>query len=314
MKVWFYNFQTEAHRKWQRGFELVRCLEAEGIECTLHLDSTCDVALCGTFWAAEAFDHIVRREQEFRYEREQPRIKVCHICWDLYRANVSGKREGMCDTEKMAWARYVCNLATATDLIIAPSKSAKIRMHGTHSHGYNLLNSKILVVKSACDPWYKNWPIDRVGDGGYVVDVCRKFGDVNDHAVKEECEKLKIPCIELDQKYSWNEFQIMIAQSRLLVCAYQEASTGGLALLEGYALGKPVLLSDAPANGGKDYFGNRAAYFRWNRPMDLARCLEDLFHNSPSLNADECRSWVSSNYSDESMASQLAIVMREGLA
>lgn len=98
----------------------------------------------------------------------------------------------------------------------------------------------------------------------------------------------------------------MIAGARLLVSAYHEASTGGLSLLEGYALGKPVLLSDSPYQGGRDYFGDRANYFHWGSYDDLKSELLCLYENPPRVNAVEARDWVEKNYGEHAFARRLA--------
>jgi hypothetical protein len=92
----------------------------------------------------------------------------------------------------------------------------------------------------------------------------RKYPDPNKDAVRDACKELGIPCVESATSLPWPKFQKTVAGARLLVSAYYEASTGGLTLLEGYRLGKPVLLSGSPRNGASEYFGDRAYYFEWN--------------------------------------------------
>ena len=68
---------------------------------------------------------------------------------------------------------------------------------------------------------------------------------------------------------SEEEFQKWLAEANLLLCPYYEASTGGLSLLEGFNIGKPVLVCDSPYLGAKDYFGDNAFYFKNGDYEDL---------------------------------------------
>jgi hypothetical protein len=300
MKVYFHKFYTEAHRRWRRGAALADALDRHGIECSLVLDSSCDLALCGAFSLAAEFDEVVHREQEFRFEQGRQYVPTAHLCWDLYPMHVFGTRRGMTTDEKRAWSRYVANLKKA-NLVIAPSVCSAERME-------QVLIRPVKVCLAACDPWCFDESLEPF-DGGWVVDVMRKYDDPLCGAVKRVCDSLKIECIELGGKLPFDDFKRAILGARLLVSAYSEASTGGLTLLEGLALGKPSLCNSMRYNGAREYLGSNAAYFDGTE-----RGLREAIGNVQGYVTTHrsCgEAGVKAYYSDDAMAVRLAPLLKE---
>lgn len=309
MKVYLHKLYTEAHRRYRRGVQFADALEAQGIEVALHLDTTCDVAVCGAFCMADEFQAAVHRQQEYLHEIGRPLMPVVQLCFDLYPIHVEGTRTGMNDTDKQLWQNYVQYLSEAT-AVIAPSASAARRIRGYVGH------RRIHVVKTACDPWWREAAKDNgcLADNGcqsrHVLDVLRPLDDWGCGKTKQVCDELGIPCLESRCALSFAEFRAAVLNAGLLVSAYQEASTGGLTLPEGYALGKPVLINDSPMNGANEYFAGRAHTFRSGDLGDLKREIKRLWDNPPAPVADAA-SWVEKNYSDQAMARELATILHQ---
>lgn len=107
---------------------------------------------------------------------------------------------------------------------------------------------------------------DGVKDGNYVCNPLREIPDRQLGWIERACEELNIPYKNSGRGRgstgrSWEEYKKFIAESSFIVCPYYEASTGGMSLLEGYNLGKEILICNTPYLGAKDYFGDRAFYF-----------------------------------------------------
>lgn len=287
IKVWFPKFYTEYHRQPEQGRSLVNALKQCGIDCVEQFEPDCQLIFCGSVYQASTVRPIAANH---------PQLPVCHYNWDIYPFQVRGDAKDM-------WAAYLKDLKTAAEIWV-PSYCTVFRTQeftGRHA----------IVIKSCVRPWESS---AGVRSGKYIVDVMRKYPDVNRHAVVLACMKLGIPCVETDCNLSWDKFKDVIAGARLLVSAYDEASTGGLTLLEGYYHGKPVLLSNSPRNGAVDYFGDRGTYFNYEDPSDLREKIEVLYNSPPQLDPLECAAWVSSLYSESRFARQIAERIHEVLS
>jgi hypothetical protein len=163
---------------------------------------------------------------------------------------------------------------------------------------WSLFNWK--VIPSACPTWdYAN-----VRDDGFALCPLRKLPDHWCDKFAEACNELSIPYKTPDHNLSYREYQDIVASCRFLVSHYQEASTGGLTLLEGYYLGKSVLLTDSEWNGAHNYFGDRATYFRHGDFDNFKYWLQRMYDNPRPVLADH-RKWVEDNYNDQRMISDM---------
>lgn len=288
LKVWFPKFFTEAHRESWQGAMLVEALRRHGVECVLELSGECDLAFCGSFFLHEKF-----REALSFY----PYIPTVHYNWDLYPFQIEGRHLHYGNR----WKTYIKEL-TKANRIVVPSRCTALRTR-------QYIGVDAFVARSSVRLF--DAPVASPGD--YILDPVRKYPDHNNELVRQACNELNLPLVESKNGLSLDEFRRTVAEARIIVSAQHEASTGGLTLLEGYALGKPVLLSNSPYHGAVDYFDNRATYFQWDSLEDLKQRLKQLWDDPPKLNRTECYTWVRNNFSEDNLAADLAANFREVL-
>jgi hypothetical protein len=145
------------------------------------------------------------------------------------------------------------------------------------------------------------WEYDNVRDDGFILCPLRRLPDNWCGKFEQACQELNLPHKMPDHNLPFEEYQDLVASCRFLVNHYQEASTGGLTLLEGYYLGKPCLITDSEWNGAKDYFGsNRATYFYHGNMVDFKHWLQWMWESTPSVQLDH-RQWVIKNFSSQRM-------------
>lgn len=285
--IWFPNYMTEIHKHPWQGARLVFALAQYGICCEPTLTDRAQLIFCGSFNLAA----------EIRQRAQDSGLPIVHYNWDLYPFQIEGRHSVDYGGQ---WIDYVEDLKTCAEVVV-PSKC-------TVDRTIQYTGRTAVVIKSSLKPF-----THRVSDKGYVLNAMRDYEDPNRTAVQEACAALGIPFINSGNNRPWEEYKSLVANCRLIVSAQYEASTGGLSLLEAYALGKPVLCSNSPRHGAVDYFGDRASYFQWDDPEDLKTKIKQLYENPPQLNQIDCWNWVSTEYSDRRMAKQLADVFRNVL-
>ena len=96
----------------------------------------------------------------------------------------------------------------------------------------------------------------------FIYHPVRSYPDANKGFTEKACMELEYNFKVPNHSLNYEQYQQTVLQCSFLVTEYNEASTGGLTLLEGYYHGKNILLSDSIYQGGKDYFGDRAYYFK----------------------------------------------------
>lgn len=297
LKIWFPGHFTEAHRTPDKQRPLVAEFTKLGIACYEDLRLDVDAIFCGTVWNSEQVGELM-----YRYNLKD-KVPLVHYNWDIYPWQVEGEAKEC--YRKHLWRPYLEQLRWCAGIIV-PSHCTTVRTEQFTGR------KDCVVVKAPAHLW--DCPAESVHDGGYVVDVMRKYPDPNRHAVKEACEYLGIPVRETGADLPWDEFKRTIAGARLLCSGYYEASTGGLTLLEGYALGKPVLLSNSPYMGAVDYFGDRGNYFQWDSRDALREKLYTCFHGAEAGYlqhfSPERRKWVEETYNDANFAKGCAEVIR----
>lgn len=159
---------------------------------------------------------------------------------------------------------------------------------------WGLFNWKVIL--SNCT-W---WEYEYVRDDKFILCPLRRLPDNWCDKFEQACTELGLPYKMPDHNLPFAEYQDLVASCSFLVNHYQEASTGGLTLLEGYYLGKPCLITDSEWNGARDYFGNRATYFRHGSMQDFKHWLRWMWECKPSVQPDH-RQWVVQHYSSQRM-------------
>lgn len=181
-------------------------------------------------------------------------------CWDYYLWNHGTS----------IWPVYAAFLKRAS-IILVPSKAQQLRLK-------ELLGLDSLVVETGI-PVYEA----EVTDEGFILDPVRYYPEENQFWAEEIANKLGIPIIHSEHQYSDSEFKALTASCTFLTCAYREASTGGLSLMEGLYLGKPALVSNSPYMGAVDYLGDKGYYFQYDDKDDLERQMKFLWEKRPKV-------------------------------
>lgn len=287
MKVWFPEYFTEAHRKPGEGDVLAEELRKFGIECQLELTKDCSFIFCGSIWRM----NLVKEERQ-RF----PDIPTIHYNWDLYPFQLM-ERPDYQRANPDLWDPYLEELKVCRDIWV-PSECTVRRTKefvGRSAH----------VILTSVRPWDN--PVELV-DGGFAVDVMRKYPDYNRDAAREACAAVDVRLVETCNEMPWEVFQKVICRSRFLISAQYEASTGGLTLLEGLWHGKPCLLSNSPRHGAVDYFRHEdwVRFFQWDNPLLLRRAVREMYDNPPVVDIDKAREWIIDNYSENAMAERMA--------
>lgn len=307
LRVFFPWFRIESHREpWQSArlvVELARC----GVRCVLEPDRACDAAFVASFGEAEDAAAGYSKHPHNRKMpgyRRFPRVKVVHYCWDLYPWVVDDADH----PDGPRWRHYLAELRHAHEVWVpTPPVARRVEQYCRRS---------AVVVPPVYCPWGPD-PDCPARDETTVVDVLRDYpSDPNRDLVGRACAAAGLPWTKTRAGLPWDEYRRTVAGARVLASAYREASTGSLALFDGYALGKHVLLSDSEWHGGRDLFGDRAGvtYFRWDDPDDFAAKVRRLAHD-PLPDPDSAqvlnrREWVEHTYGEAAFARRVADNLR----
>jgi hypothetical protein len=152
------------------------------------------------------------------------------------------------------------------------------------------------VILSSC-PW---WDYNDTTDRGYALCCLREIPDPWWSKFEQACKELNIPYRMTRHEQSYEEYQDAVAHCRFLCAPLFELSTGGLSLMEGYYLGKPVLINDSEWNGGRDYFRDRALYFKHGNFVNFKNMLM-VISNQTSANrylTVDHKKYITQNFSD----------------
>ena len=219
--------------------------------------------------------------------------------WDVYKGILENPRPRTANfVGEPDYKRYGDLLRLANEVWV-PSACTGRRT----TQWYGLTNWHVIL--SAC-PWW-DWPAEDIRDDGYALCTLREIPDPWWGKFEQACEELGIPYRCTRHEVSYREYQEAVAHCRFLCAPLYELSTGGLSLMEGYYHGKPSLLSDSEWNGGRDYMGERATYFRHGDYDDFKRQLLALWRTPRARMPGnrECRRWIAENFSDTRMVEDM---------
>lgn len=244
-------------------------LREKGIEVlTNTCDENCDFIFLGTVSVVSSI---------IPYINKYPNIPLIVYNWDQY---------GWHHHQGYAWGDFN-KLQQHSKEIWTPSTSVNLRVEE-----YLGLGNKCFIIK--CFARLFDYPIDQIKDNRYVAHVIRDYNyDPQFDWGRKACNELNIP-IDLNDNHHRSEegFQKWLAEATLLLNPYDEASTGGLSLIEGYKLGKPVLVCDSPYMGAKEYFEDKATYFERGNYQDFKEKLSKMFFTPSFHDIKECEQFT----------------------
>jgi hypothetical protein len=200
--------------------------------------------------------------------------------WDFYPWRPAG----------FDWGTHLKNLRVAKDIWV-PSESVQLRLRE--------LGLDSFIIKTGVDVY----DIE-TSDGGYVLDPVRYYPLPQKTWVEEACAELGIPCIHSEHQYTQNEFRNLIANCTFMTCAFEEASTGGLSLMEGLWNGKVSLVSDSQYMGARDYIGEMGYYFKWDSYEDLKTKIKELWQSRPAQTKERARAYMQ-EFTQTAMANRI---------
>ena len=228
---------------------------------------------------------VSHMEESFIFHHRYPTVPLFCYNWDCYEWVWSNPRPG-----EYNFGQYG-NLLYRAAKIWVPSHCTGLRT----KQWWDL--DQWEVIKSAC-PW---WEHDNVHDGEYALCCLREIPDPWWGMFEMACEQIGIPYKTTRHEVTHKEYRDAVAGCRFLVAPLFELSTGGLTLMEGYYHGKPCLINDSEWNGGRDYMGDRATYFKHGDFEEFKRVLMLMQSNTPVVDVPEAREWITKNYSEERM-------------
>lgn len=310
VNVWMPDLWMENHRGSEGPDLLVPEMRRHGVSLHGEFEDRhvhrCDLVFAGGLRVYE----LTRRLRKLH-----PGLPIVHYNWDLYPFQVNERTDPRTDRTRRArptpnatrWAEYVEHLRNDVTEVWVPSSGVIRRTHeycGPHVRCKVVLCNVFLweFEEAEFGVWTQHLPQQ------YVVDVMREYtGEPMVGAVARACAAEGIPCVAKNHRMGWEEFKVTVANAALLVSAYNEASTGGLTLLEGYAHGVPVLISDSPMQGANEYFPGdqpNVHRFRAGDEDDLRVMIEYASKTMPRKYAH--RRWVEQNYGVKAFCERLA--------
>jgi hypothetical protein len=216
-------------------------------------------------------------------------------CWDFYKWAWEGDEKPEGD-----WKKYKLLLEKA-ERVFVPSKAQQLRL------------KEMLDVESTVIPASVGVYEHQTRDLGYVLDPVRDYPEENKGWVERACFELDIPYHHPNHSLTEAEFRKEVSECSFLTCAYREASTGGLTLLEGMWNGKPSLVSNSPYMGASDYLGKFGYYFQYDSYDDLKRNIAYLWDQRPKISKEVARAYIASRFTPAVFARKLKEAIHEVL-
>jgi len=216
------------------SFNLIEKFKEKGIEILVNdCDDSCDFIL--------SINGLSQYELFKSFTEKYPNIKSIMYVWDLY-----------------PWTSYASNLEGVKefDELWTPSNEVILRLQEI----YNVDKNKCKVIKCYTD--FFEDEDNQITNNKFIYHPVRRYNDPNLNFTKNVCDEIGYEFKSPNHSLKYDEYKKTVLQCSFLVTEYSEASTGGLTLLEGYYHGKNILLSDSIYQGGRDYFGDRAYYFK----------------------------------------------------
>jgi len=264
------------------SYNLCEQLKQNGVDVLLNsCDEDCNFILCMN--GLSQIHHVMETKKSF------PTIKTVMYVWDCY-----------------PWTEYFHRYGDVKlfDEIWVPSREVIIRLN----EAYSIPESKCKVIKTYAE--FFDITEESIVDDRFVYHFSRPYRDPNYLITDKACEELNINLFRGNHHLSIDEYRKKILSCSFLVTEYMEASTGGLTLLEGYYHGKNVLVSDSIYMGARDYFGDRAYYFKDGDFEDFKRMIDYLWNLEYEPDLEERREWCK-QYTIDAMAKRIVDRLNE---
>lgn len=257
--------------------ELARELEKLGHEITPNCDKNTDIIMG---MSVTQIDRIRRAHNEY------PSIPMLNYNWDVYSWVWTRPREGEYDYKLYG------ELLKQSKYVLVPSTEEAVRTK-------NWFDIDAVVVKTYIPFWDYE-----IKDDNYVFQPLREIPDDNLGWFENICDELEIPYISnKHHDHKHEDLKRIVASCSFIVSPYREASTGSLDIIQGYYMGKPVLIF-GNENGGRDYLGNATGVYYCYDKEDMKKWIKDMWENRRIV-PEENRSWVKKKYTAENMAKQI---------
>lgn len=273
--------QYDAHPMWNRVRERGHTVYAGEMK---HCRFTPDAVIS---WGVTLMDESF--EAVDRYRNMRQRAKLFCYNWDVYEWVWTTPRPGEYD-----YKRYGDLLRKATEIWVPSDCTGRRttqwygltnwrrilsstpwweydkecdgcsgqRGHYVMPNGDHYLNDEPGSTWTGCPSCDASGYVSGVRDDGYALCCLRPIPDPWWGMFEKCCTELGIPYKMTRHELGVEQYRDAIAGCRFICAPLYELSTGGLSLTEAYYHGKPVLLSGSEWNGGRDYLGDRAKYFR----------------------------------------------------
>ena len=224
-----------------------------------------------------------------------PHIKTVMYVWDLY-----------------PWTQYTQGRDGLKEYnqIWVPSNEVLLRL----VEFYNVDINKCKVIKAYAEIFEAEE--DQIKNNKFAYHPVRKYKDPNFGFTDTGSLATDITMVRSEHKLTYEQYKEQVLSCSFLVTEYHEASTGGLTLLEGYYHGKDVLLSDSKYEGGKDYFNDRAYYFKDGDIDDFIEKYKFLYERSFNYKLSdyelaERKQFIKDNYTIDVMAKNIYLALQE---
>lgn len=263
---------------------LIPKFKEQGIEILLNdCSDDCDFILC-----MNGLSHLNNIKD---FTNRYPNIKSISYVWDLY-----------------PWTPYAvkCNYIQNLTELWVPSNDVKLRLNEI----YKINDSKIQIIKTYVE--FFEDENNEVNNKNFIYHPVRGYSqDPNFEFCKQICSELNIDYLGHGNREHatiapFEKYKTNVLTCSFLTTEYMEASTGGLTLLEGYYHGKNVLVSDSKYMGARDYFGDRAYYFKDGDIEDYKNKIKILLEKAKEPVTDlEDRKQFCEQYRIDNMVKQI---------
>lgn len=244
---------------------VIDCLRESGHEVAVNgIDRTFDVLFGST---------ITVQENIYRVHHMFPHIPMVNYNWDVYEWAYN-----KVDPQSFPYnIELYAHLLKESKFVACPSRSVVHR----NEEFFQIPKDQSVIVKSFARQI--NIEPSKVRDDRFVYMPLRQIPDRNKGWFEKACQELNIPYRLPNKELSEEDYADTVASCSFLVCPWYEASTGGLSLIEGATVGKPILFCDSKYMGAEDYLGKYAVKFKHDDYEDFKAKLKSMWDNPTTV-------------------------------